>query len=161
MEQVGPRKRTEGSCYCSKVMPNHTRDGGVAKRGDQDDGVTEEVERTEVGLREGCAGMSAAVATLIEGHGMVALGGEGREDLAPGEGEFGKAMNEDDQLGVLFRGVGGEGFKDVEDEAVRTCVDVAGGNSGREGERWKCGWGGVLRWCVLVCVCHGDYGFTA
>lgn len=51
----------------------------------------DEVERAKGGGFKGCGRVGASVATLVEGYGMIASGGELREDLAPGVGEFWKA----------------------------------------------------------------------
>ena len=99
--------------------------------------------------------MGAAIAPLVEGYGVIALGGEGRKNFAPGVGEFGEAMDAKDEFGG--RGwVGGEGFEDMEDEAVGAGVDVPGGYArgeieGREGF-------GVdgIRGRILVGIRHGE-----
>ena len=43
--------------------------------------------------------MSASIASLVESNSVITLGGEEREDLAPGVGQLGEAMNQEDEFG--------------------------------------------------------------
>lgn len=100
--------------------------------------------------------MGAPIASLVEGDGVVARGGEEGEKFAPGVGEFGEAVDADDEFGG-GGGVGGEGFDDVEYQAVGCAIDVAGGEAGGEVEWWEGLWvdGGGGR--VLVGVRHDRF----
>lgn len=99
--------------------------------------------------------MCASIATLVERDGVIALGGEEGQDSAPGVGEFGEAVDAEDEFGGCGGSVrGGKGFEDVEDETVGSGVNVAGCDARREVEGWEFFGVGSIRGGVLVCVCH-------
>ena len=68
--------------------------------------------------------MSTAIASLIEGDGVIALRREEREDLAPGVGDFREAVDEENEFGGSGR-FAGQGFENMENQAVRSGVNVA------------------------------------
>ncbi len=80
--------------------------------------------------------MGAAIASLIEGNGVIAPGGKKRQDLAPGVGEFRKAVDKNDELGV-GRGFGGQRLEDVEYQAMRGGVNVAGCHTSGQVDGWQ------------------------
>ena len=125
LEDVGTGEGAEGGCDGAEVVADDAGDGGVAEGGDEGESVFDEVEWAEGACGEGCWGVSAAIASLVEGYGVVALGGQKREDLAPGVGEFGETVDEENEFGGSGSSAR-QGFEDMEDQAVRSGINVAG-----------------------------------
>lgn len=120
----------------------------MAQGAHQRDVVEDELGCGELGEVHVCVGAGvpacgAAVAAGVGGHDVVAEGGEGEEEVAPGVGEFWEAVEEEDEWGG---GVPGGEDEGVEAAGGVGCeVDVALADGGVEGERGEVGhgWGWV------------------
>lgn len=122
-------------------MADDAVDCFVVELVDEADEVADEVGEGvlgQVGFVVGGVGVPAgraAVAALVHGDAVVAGGGDGGEDFAPGEGCFRVAVGEEEE-GM----VGLAGAEDVEGEAAGgRAVDVVFCDASGEGERVKSG----------------------
>jgi hypothetical protein len=103
VEEVWAGESAEVGGHGAEVVADNGGSGGIAQRGDEGDGIFDQVEGAEGVARKWFGGVSAAVASLVEGDGMVALGGEEGEDLAPRIGKLGEAVNAKNKAGVGTR----------------------------------------------------------
>ena len=84
MDEVGSGKGHEGGSHGAEVVADEAADRAVAEGVGEDHDVADEVEGAEGGEWEvGLVGGRAAVTPLVEGHDVVAGGGEREDHLAP------------------------------------------------------------------------------
>jgi hypothetical protein len=123
VEEIGAGYGAERGCYGAEVMADEAFCASVAEGVDEGDGVFYEVHGAEGGRVEGFGEgdvVGAAVSALVECDDVVASGGEEGDYVAPAVGEFGEAVDEEDEGTAMF-----SCFEDVEFEAMRGGVDEA------------------------------------
>ena len=99
-EDVRPQERAPGGDRRAEIMSDHRRDRAMAERRDEAERVPRDIqepERGEVAVIIAVPPRGAAIASLIGRDDVIARRRERPHHLAPGIGELGKAVQQEQQ----------------------------------------------------------------
>ena len=106
-EDVGPNQRGPGRDRRAEIMSDHRGHRAVAERIDQSDRITRQVGRTprrEIRIVIGDPARGAAISAQIGSDDIVAGIGKRRHDVAPGVGDFGEAVQQQQTGTAMYAG---------------------------------------------------------